>query len=164
MITAPYVNEPSPVLRLGAQAPDFTLPDQDGKAVSLGSLLGEGRLILYFYPADFTPGCTREACTIRDIHADIRHSGIVVAGVSPQAPQSHREFRAKYGLPFTLLADADKVVARLYGVAGPFGLGLRRATFLIDREGIVRDRVLADFHIAKHENFVRAQLASSARE
>ncbi len=149
------------MLRRGARAPEFTLPDQDGKPVSLSSLLGTGALILYFYPADFTPGCTREACAIRDMHGDVARSGLTVAGVSPQTPQSHRNFRLKYGLPFTLLSDPDKSVARLYGVAGPFGMGLRRATFLIDGERVIRDAVLADFRIGRHETFIRAQLAAA---
>lgn len=146
------------MLRPGARAPEFTLPDQDGKAVSLSALLGRGMLILYFYPADFTPGCTREACAIRDMHADIEQSGLSVAGVSPQGPETHRAFRAKYALPFTLLSDADKSVARLYGVVGPFGMGLRRATFLIDADHVIRAAVRADFRIARHESFIRAQL------
>ncbi len=147
------------MLRRGARAPEFTLPDQDGKPVSLSSLLGTGALILYFYPADFTPGCTREACAIRDMHGDVERSGLTVAGVSPQTPQSHRDFRRKYSLPFTLLSDPDKSVARLYGVTGPFGMSLRRATFLIDGERVIRDAVLADFRIGRHETFIRAQLA-----
>ncbi len=149
------------MLRPGSRAPEFTLPDQDGREVSLSTLLGAGSLILYFYPADFTPGCTREACAIRDMYADVERSGLAVAGVSPQAPQSHRDFRARYGLPFTLLSDVDKSVARRYGVTGPFGMGLRRATFLIDAEHLVRDAVLADFRIGRHEAFIRAQLDSS---
>ena len=149
------------MLRPGARAPQFTLPDQNGEAVSLSALLGGSRLILYFYPADFTPGCTREACAIRDMHAEIEQSGLTVAGVSPQTPATHRAFRAKYELPFVLLSDADKSVARRYGVTGPFGLGLRRATFLIDGTGIIRDAVRADFRIAKHEAFIRAMLSSA---
>ncbi len=155
----PSTAEPTSMLHPGARAPDFTLPNQDGRAISLPALLGSRGLILYFYPADFTPGCTREACAIRDMHGDIAQSGMTVAGVSPQGPDTHRAFRAKYALPFTLLSDADKAVARLYGVVGPFGMGLRRATFLIDREGIVRDAVRADFRIARHESFIRAQLS-----
>ena len=148
------------MLHPGARAPDFTLPDQDGKAVSLSSLVGGGTLILYFYPADFTPGCTREACAIRDMHGDIAQLGMTVAGVSPQGPETHRAFRAKYALPFTLLSDADKTVARLYGVVGPFGMGLRRATFLIDGEHVIRAVVRADFRIARHESFIRSRLGT----
>ena len=148
------------MLHTGARAPEFTLPDQDGNEVSLSGLLGGGPLILYFYPADFTPGCTREACTFRDLHGDFERAGLVVAGVSPQTPTSHRSFRAKYALPFPLLSDCDKAVARMYEVGAPFGLGIRRATFLIDRARIVRDAVLADFRIARHEAFARAALTA----
>ncbi|HUN25438.1 MAG TPA: peroxiredoxin [Steroidobacteraceae bacterium] len=150
------------MLRAGARAPEFTLPDQDGQEVSLTSLLTQRLLVLYFYPADFTPGCTREACAIRDLHLDIERAGLIVAGVSPQKPETHRSFRAKYHLPFTLLSDADKSVARMYEVTGPFGFGVRRATFLIDRRRQIRDAVLADFSIAKHEAFIRNALAAAA--
>ncbi len=151
------------MLQEGARAPEFTLPDQDGRDVSLSELLGAGLLILYFYPADFTPGCTREACMIRDLHADIQQFGFAVAGVSPQRPETHRAFRAKYRLPFPLLSDRDKSVARMYEVVGPLGLGIRRATFLIGRGRIIRDAVLADFRIARHEEFIRSAMASSGR-
>ena len=147
------------MLHPGSRAPEFVLPDQDGNEVSLSGLLGRGSLILYFYPADFTPGCTREACSFRDLYADIARSGVTIAGVSPQTPESHRKFREKYSLPFPLLSDGDKAVARMYEAVFPFGLGIRRATFLIDQAGIIRDAVLADFRIARHEDFARAALA-----
>lgn len=148
------------MLHQGTQAPDFTLPDQDGKPVSLAELMGERGLVLYFYPADFTPGCTREACALRDLHADFGRSGLGAAGVSPQGPESHRGFREKYALPFPLLADCDRAVATLYGVVGPLGFGIRRATFLIDRERIIRDAIVADFRIGRHQAFFRAALAT----
>lgn len=148
------------MLCAGSRAPEFTLPDQDGNEVTLTGLLGRGSLILYFYPADFTPGCTREACAFRDLHAELGRAGVAVAGVSPQTPKSHRQFREKYALPFPLLCDSDKAVARMYEVVIPFGLGIRRATFLIDRARIIRDAVLADFRIDRHEAFARAALAT----
>ena len=148
------------MLHSGSRAPEFTLPDQDEKEVSLSALLGRGSLLLYFYPADFTPGCTREACSFRDLYADFGRAGLTVAGVSPQSPKSHRGFREKYALPFPLLSDCDKAVARMYEVVIPLGLGVRRATFLIDRARIVRDAVCADFRIARHEAFARAALVT----
>ena len=151
------------MLREGARAPEFTLPDQDEREVSLSSLLGPGTLVLYFYPADFTPGCTREACMIRDLHPQLEESGFAVVGVSPQKPATHRAFREKHGLPFPLLSDCDKSVARMYEVVGPLGIGVRRATFLIGRGRIIRDVVRADFRIAKHEAFIRAALAARGR-
>ncbi|MBK7249902.1 MAG: peroxiredoxin [Gammaproteobacteria bacterium] len=146
------------MLNVGERAPEFTLPDQDGRDVSLTSLLNRGPLILYFYPADFTPGCTRQACLVRSLHDEIRKVGLRVAGISPQNPESHQRFREHHALPFTLLADPGKAVIRMYGVDGPLGLGVRRASFLIDPGRIVRDRVLADFRIGTHEAFIRKLL------
>src|SRR4029077_11010582 len=120
------------MLPIGDRAPEFTLPDQDDQNVSLSTLLRHCSLILYFYPADFTPGCTREACSIRDMHTELLEAGLDVAGGSPQTPDSHRKFRAKYKLPFALLAGVDKFVIRMYDVLGPLGFGVRRATYLID--------------------------------
>ena len=147
------------MLKPGDRAPEFTLQDQLGRERSLTSLLGDGALILYFYPADFTPGCTAEACTLRDLHADIQRAGLRVVGVSPQYPQSHRKFRDKYNLPFTLLSDPDKTVIKMYDVDGPLGLGVRRATFLVDQGRVIQDAVLADFRIGRHEEFVRKAVA-----
>jgi thioredoxin-dependent peroxiredoxin len=150
------------MLAMGGRAPEFTLPDQDEQSVSLSTLLRYGPLILYFYPADFTPGCTREACAFRDLHSEIQQAGLDVAGVSPQTPASHRAFREKYQLRFTLLSDVDKFVTRMYDVQGPLGIGVRRATYLIDQARYIRAAVLADFRIRQHEAFVRRAVALSA--
>ena len=150
------------MLAMGGRAPEFTLPDQNDQTVSLSTLLRQGPLILYFYPADFTPGCTREACALRDLHAEITQAGLEVAGVSPQSPDSHRKFREKYQLPFTLLSDVDKFVIRMYDVRGPLGFGVRRGTYLIDQARYIRGAVLADFRISEHEDFVRKAAAMSA--
>lgn len=150
------------MLEIGGRAPEFTLPDHTGQPVSLSTLLRSGPLILYFYPADFTPGCTKEACSIRDLHTQIQSAGLAVAGVSPQSPETHQKFREKYQLPFTLLADAEKNVIRMYDVMGPLGFGVRRATYLIDQSRRIRSAVLADFRIAQHEDFVRTAIALSA--
>lgn len=143
------------MLKAGSRAPDFTLPDHEGNDLSLSALLRSGPVILYFYPADFTPGCTREACSIRDMHEDILSAGLRVAGISPQHPDSHRRFRDRHRLPFILLSDTDKAVIKAYGVDGPFGVGVRRATFLVDRDKTIRDALLADFRVGRHEAFVR---------
>ena len=150
------------MLRPGDRAPEFTLPDQDGRDVSLSTLLGQHMLILYFYPADFTAGCTREACLMRDLHGDIEQAGLTLAGISPQQPATHRRFRDKYQLPYTLLSDVDKFVISMYDVRGPLGLGVRRATFLIDQARYIRAAVLANFRISEHEAFVRRAVALSA--
>ncbi len=143
------------MLTPGSRAPEFTLPDQNGRDRSLTSLLSDGSLILYFYPADFTPGCTAEACSLRDLHTDIQRAGLRVVGVSPQSVESHKRFAQKYGLKFTLLADPGKTVIKMYDVDGPLGIAVRRATFLIDQGRIVQDAVMADFRIGRHEEFVR---------
>jgi peroxiredoxin Q/BCP len=143
------------MLKAGERAPEFTLPDETGKDRSLTELLSLGAIVLYFYPADFTPGCTRQACTLRDLHSDIQRAGLRVVGVSPQSPESHAKFRDKYSLPFVLLADQDKAVVKMYGVNGPLGFGVRRASFLIDGGRRIRDAVLADFMIGRHADFVR---------
>ena len=150
------------MLEISEQAPRFTLPDQTGKPVSLRGLLENGPVVLYFYPADFTPGCTKEACTIRDLHGELVAAGLQVAGISPQGTESHRRFAEKYQLPFLLLSDVDKAVIVDYGVNGPLGFGVRRATFLIDQDGIIRDAVLADLRIGQHEEFIRQAIALQA--
>jgi peroxiredoxin Q/BCP len=150
------------MLQRGDEAPDFSLPDQDGRSRRLSELLKAEPLILYFYPADFTPGCTREACDLRDLHARILAAGLKVVGVSPQSPESHRRFRDEHALPFVLLSDEDKRVIKAYGVDGPLGIGVRRATFLIDARRRIVDAVLADLRIGRHQEFV--ERAIEARE
>ena len=142
------------MLKAGSKAPEFVLQDDNGDDVSLTDLLADGPLILYFYPADFTPGCTREACSIRDIHTEIQSVGLRVAGISPQDVASHARFRDKHDLPFTLLCDPDKVAVRMYGVDGPFGVGIRRATFLINQDRTIEDAVMADILIGRHTEFI----------
>jgi peroxiredoxin Q/BCP len=150
------------MLAMGGRAPEFTLPDQNEQSVSLSTLLRHGPLILYFYPADFTPGCTRQACSVRDLYSETQQVGLDVAGVSPQTPESHRAFREKYKLPFTLLSDVDKFVIRMYDMQGPLGIGVRRGTYLIDQARYIRASVLADFRIGLHEEFIRRAIALSA--
>lgn len=150
------------MLAAGERAPEFTLPDETGKDRSLTDFLNAGATVLYFYPADFTPGCTRQACTMRDLQADLTDANLRVVGISPQSPQSHARFRAKYNLPFTLLSDVDKEVIKMYGVNGPLGLGVRRATFLLDGSRRIRDALLADFKIGRHADFVRKAIALRA--
>ncbi len=143
------------MIKADERAPEFTLPDDTGKDKSLTELLSAGAVVLYFYPADFTPGCTRQACVLRDLHAEIERANLRVVGISPQSPESHAKFRARYQLPFVLLSDEHKAVIKMYGVNGPLGVGVRRATFLIDASRRVRDVVLADFRIGRHVDFVR---------
>jgi thioredoxin-dependent peroxiredoxin len=137
------------------RAPEFTLPDQDGHDISLTALLKDGPAILYFYPADFTPGCTREACSIRDLHRELTRARITVAGISPQSPESHRRFREKHQLTFTLLADEKKEVIKMFGVNGPLGFWVQRVTYLVDQNRVIRGRVKAHFSIGEHEAFIK---------
>jgi peroxiredoxin Q/BCP len=127
----------------GRKAPSFELSDQAGKVVSSASLAGKPYL-LYFYPKDDTPGCTKEACDIRDNFARFGKLGLRVVGVSPDSTQSHAKFIAKYGLPFTLLSDPDKTLATAYGVwaeksnYGKKYMGIVRSTFLVGADGLVK--------------------------
>jgi len=150
------------MLKNGSAAPDFELPDQDGRKQKLSTLVDGKPLILYFYPADFTPGCTKEACDLRDLHAQILASGLRVVGISPQSPESHRRFRDEHALPFTLLSDEDKVAIKAFDVDGPLGIGVRRATFLIDGKRRIVDAVLADLRIGRHQEFVERAIAARA--
>ncbi len=150
------------MLKNGTQAPEFKLQDQDGKAHTLASLRKNGPLILYFYPADFTPGCTKEACSFRDLQSDLLRANLRVVGVSPQSSESHRRFADKHGLNFTLLADPDKAAVKAYDLDGPLGLGVRRGTYLIGGDGKILDGVLADLRIGAHEAFVRQAIAAGA--
>lgn len=143
------------MLKVGERAPEFTLPDQSGTDRSLTQLLSSGGIVLYFYPADFTPGCTRQACKLRDLHTDIQKAGLRIVGISPQSPESHAKFREKYALPFDLLSDENKTVIKMYGLNGPLGIGVRRASYLIDGSRRVRDAVLADLRIGRHMDFVQ---------
>ena len=142
------------MLKPGTVAPEFLLPDENGNDVSLSELLQQDALILYFYPADFTPGCTREACSFRDLHGDILSVGLQVIGISPQDGDSHKRFRDEHNLPFTLLSDTDKVAIKMYDVDGPFGIGVRRVTYLVNQGRKIQDVLQADVLINKHKEFI----------
>ncbi|MCS6980072.1 MAG: peroxiredoxin [Flavobacteriales bacterium] len=117
-------------------APDFTLPNQDGRPVRLGDYLGRQPVVLFFYPGDFTPGCTREACAFRDVHAELSQAGVAVFGISADSVEKHKRFKDAYQLPYDLLSDAQEQVAKLYGVGRTFFLK-DRVTFVINKEGLV---------------------------
>jgi thioredoxin-dependent peroxiredoxin len=126
----------------GRPAPDFTLLTDAAEPLTLSSLRGS-KIVLYFYPKDDTPGCTKQACGIRDTWGELSRTGAVILGVSPDSPKSHAKFREKYRLPFTLLADEDHQVADEYGVwvekkfSGKRYMGIERSTFVIDERGNV---------------------------
>jgi thioredoxin-dependent peroxiredoxin len=122
------------MLQIGTQAPSFTLIDDQGKTRSLSDYLGK-YILIYFYPKDDTPGCTTEACTIRDFYNDYEKMGITVVGISHDTPETHADFKIKYELPFTLLSDPKKEVITAYGAKG--GFMTRRCSYLVDPKGVI---------------------------
>ena len=130
------------MVQIGMPAPNFTLPDKDGNLVSLSDLRGR-RVVVYFYPKDNTPGCTRQACAFAGSFSEFEKRNIMVIGISKDSVASHQKFAEKYGLPFILLSDPDRVAIEAYGVwqekkmAGKVGMGVVRSTFLIDEEGMI---------------------------
>ncbi len=131
------------MVKEGTAAPAFTAMNADGETVRLKDLRGQ-KVVLYFYPKDDTPGCTKEACSFRDAFSAFKKRGIEVLGISPDSEASHKKFTAKYKLPFTLLADANHSIADTYGVYGEkkfMGrtyMGVKRMTFLIDEKGKIK--------------------------
>jgi thioredoxin-dependent peroxiredoxin len=146
----------------GKPAPDFALTSDAGETIRLSELRGKP-VVLYFYPKDDTPGCTAQACGIRDAYGEFQKEGAVVLGVSPDNERSHGKFRDKYGLQFPLLADTDHHVAEQYGVwgekhyRGDTYMGVRRWTFVIDEAGNVK-KVFPDVKPAEHADNVLAAL------
>ncbi len=149
-------------LEPGRKAPDFTLPGDDGTKVKLSELRGKP-VVLYFYPRDDTPGCTREACAFRDRKSQLSRLGATVLGVSADDVESHQKFRDKYKLNFTLLADTQHKVAEKYGAwrekvrFGKKSMGIQRSTFLIDAEGTVR-KVWKSVKVDGHDDQVLKEL------
>jgi peroxiredoxin Q/BCP len=152
------------VIAEGDKAPDFTLPSDAGDEVTLSSLRGKP-VVLYFYPKDDTPGCTTQACGIRDAWGEFERTGAVVLGVSPDDERSHVKFREKYDLPFTLLADTEHEVAEKYGAWGEKSylgkkyMGVSRSTFVIAADGTVK-KIFPKVKPAEHADDVLAALAS----
>ena len=149
------------MLQHGDTAPDFSLPDQDGRIITLSELLIDSRLILFFYPADFTPICTREACAFQDATSELAASGIAVAGISPNDSESHARFRDRHNLSYTLLCDPQRQVIKAYGVDGPLGIGVRRATFVIDRDQRIQAAVCGDIRLAPHKQLLQQAILTT---
>ena len=143
----------------GDAAPDFSAPDQTGTTRTLGDFAGK-KLVLYFYPKDDTPGCTAEACNLRDNYARFQNEGYEILGVSPDSPSKHVKFIDKYDLPFPLLADEDHAVAEAYGVWGEKKFmgrtydGIHRTTFVIDEGGKIAE-VIAKVKTKEHAGQIR---------
>ena len=146
------------MLKIGTEAPDFSGKDQHGNAVTLGSQLERGKLVLYFYPKDFTPVCTAQACTFRDASAELADLGTNVVGVSGDTPESHVRFSEEHRVPFPLLADPERKILKAYDALGIFNR-TRRVTYVID----VNRRIIGAFQhelsATKHMDDVRKLLA-----
>ena len=131
-------------LKVGDKAPDFTGKDQNGNDISLKDFKGK-KVVIYFYPRDNTPGCTAQACNLRDNYDNLLKQGYVVIGISKDSQKSHQKFIDKYELPFPLIADEDKEILKLYGVWGPKKFmgkvsdGIHRTTFIIDENGVISE-------------------------
>jgi len=144
------------MLQKGDKAPDFTGNDQQGKVVSLDDFKGK-KLVLYFYPKDDTPGCTKEACNLRDNYADLLDKGFALLGVSPDTEDSHQKFISKYELPFPLLSDPELKIIKAFGAWGEKNMygrkyeGLLRTTFIINEEGII-EKVIKKVKTDDHAN------------
>lgn len=155
-------------VEVGQPAPDFTLPSDSGEPVRLSQFRGSP-VVLYFYPKDGTPGCTREACAFRDLKQELVKLGAVILGVSPDGVESHKKFREKFNLNFPLLADVDHSVAEAYGAwrektrFGKKSMGIQRSTFLIDANGVVR-KVWKNVQVDGHDDQVLEALKALTQE
>jgi thioredoxin-dependent peroxiredoxin len=137
-------------VKVGSVAPDFTLPSQSGVMVNLKDFMGKKPVVLFFYPKDDTPGCTKEACAFRDDYEEFDKLDAQVIGISSDSVDSHRRFAMKYDLPFILLSDEGGKVRRLYGVPNTFGLFPGRVTYVIDEEGVVRHVFSSQLGVEQH--------------
>jgi peroxiredoxin Q/BCP len=138
-------------VEVGDKAPSFELLDQNGKSFTSNDVIGREIVVIYFYPKDDTPGCTKEACSFRDNFEAFTDAGVQVIGVSADDVQSHKKFADKYKLPYTLLSDTENKVRKLFGVKGDlFGLIPGRVTFVVDKNGVVRHVFNSQMNAEKH--------------
>ena len=135
---------------VGSKAPNFTLPSQSGEMVSLEDFLGKKPVVLFFYPKDDTPGCTKEVCAFRDSFGEFRKLDAEVIGISSDSVESHRRFAGKHYLPFALLSDAGGKVRKLYGVPNTFAVFPGRVTYVVDKDGVVRRIYASQLGVEKH--------------
>jgi thioredoxin-dependent peroxiredoxin len=148
-------------LRVGDAAPDFELPSQTGDTVKLSDQRGHW-VVVYFYPADDTPGCTAEACSFRDNYEDFTDAGATVIGISGDSVESHVKFADKHNLPFTLLSDGDGELRKSWGVGKSLGILPGRVTYVIDPEGVVRTRFSSQLRAKQHHQEALATIRAGA--
>ncbi|MFT3928316.1 MAG: peroxiredoxin [Myxococcales bacterium] len=137
-------------LAAGAKAPEFSLKDQDGKQVTLSDFRGQKNVVVYFYPKDDTPGCTKESCAFRDQYTAFTDVGCEVLGISSDSEKSHKAFAEKYRLPFSLLSDAGGKVRASFGVPATMGLLPGRVTYVIDKQGVIRHAFNSQINATQH--------------
>jgi peroxiredoxin Q/BCP len=147
-------------VKVGSVAPDFTLPSQAGEMVSLKDFSGRKPVVLFFYPKDDSPGCTKEVCAFRDNFEEFSKLDVQVIGISSDSVESHRRFAAKHDLSFPLLSDEGGNIRRLYGVPKTFGLIPGRVTYIIDKEGVVRHVFSSQLSVQRHVQEALAALRS----
>lgn len=155
MVTTLHVDDP---------APDFTLTDDTGRPFTLGSLHGHKAVVLYFYPKDGTPGCTKEAKAFRDLHEELQRAGAEVIGISADTPDRHARFKREHKLPFRLLSDPDGRVRALYGVKPSLGFIPGRMTFVIGKDGVIRHLYSGQLNIGMHVAVARLALQVDNRQ
>jgi thioredoxin-dependent peroxiredoxin len=150
-------------LKVGQQAPEFTVTAADGRALSLAEFRGKKNVVLYFYPADFTAVCTKETCGFRDSYEDLASKDTEVIGVSIDDDASHRKFAEKYNVPFALVSDPDKALSQKFGATGGL-IGLlgksRRVTYVIDKQGVIKGVFQGELSASKHVDGARAVVAT----
>jgi peroxiredoxin Q/BCP len=151
-------------VKVGDKAPEFTLPSQMGDNVTLSEFFGKKNIVLYFYPKDESPGCTREACSFRDSYEELTNLGAEVIGVSGQSVESHKSFATHYGLPFILLSDKDNKVRELYGVPSTMGIIPGRVTYIIDKHGVVRHIFSSQIQAERHVEEAKRTLMELEKE
>jgi peroxiredoxin Q/BCP len=149
------------LLKVGDKAPDFTLPDEDGRPVTLSSLVAAGPVLLVFYPRDFSPMCIRQLSMFRDRYSDLAAAGVVLLGISTDELESHRRFRQSLDLPFRLLSDANQTVCHAYDVLGLFGMNTRRVTYVVGRDGRIAGVAKATVRMQTHNALLNRLLAHS---
>lgn len=153
---------PGTGLASGDKAPEFALPDQDGNEVSLASFRGQKNVVVYFYPKDDTPGCTKESCAFRDQFTVFSDLGAEVLGISGDSPSSHKAFAQKHRLPFRLLSDQQGTVRKAFRVPSTLGLLPGRVTYVIDKQGVIRHAFNSQMNATQHVDEALAVLKSLA--